>query len=93
MGSVWRTLAFGFAGLHPAGDALVIDPVIVPGWETLDLRVRFRGSRVRVSVHQGAIEASADPPIAALNPAGEHVQLGRAAQTFDLSSASKARPR
>jgi trehalose/maltose hydrolase-like predicted phosphorylase len=31
MGSVWRTLAFGFAGRRPAGDALAIDPVLAPG--------------------------------------------------------------
>ena len=33
MGSVWRALAFGFAGLRPVGDALAIDPVLAPGWE------------------------------------------------------------
>ena len=33
MGSVWRSLAFGFAGLRPVGDALAIDPVLPPGWE------------------------------------------------------------
>ena len=68
MGSVWRTLALGFAGLRPAGDALAIDPVLAPGWDTLELRVRFRNSRVRVRVLPGAVEASADPPVAALAP-------------------------
>jgi trehalose/maltose hydrolase-like predicted phosphorylase len=85
MGSVWRTLAFGFAGLRPAGDALAIDPVIAPGWEALEIRVRFRASRVRVRIHPGAVEVSADPPLRALNPAGEHVRLTRNVQTFELS--------
>jgi trehalose/maltose hydrolase-like predicted phosphorylase len=82
MGSVWRTLALGFAGLRPAGDALVVDPVLAPGWDTLELRVRFRDSRVRVRVQPGAVEASADPPVAALSPAGDRVQLGRTPQSF-----------
>ena len=85
MGSVWRSLAFGFAGLRPVGDALAIDPVIAPGWETLELRLRFRGSRVLVRIHPGAVEAGADPPVSALDPDGERVELTRAAQTFEIS--------
>lgn len=88
MGSVWRTLAFGFAGLRPAGDALAIDPVLAPGWDMLELRIRFRNSRVRVRVRPDSVEASADPPVSALNPAGERVQLGRIPQNFSLSPRS-----
>jgi trehalose/maltose hydrolase-like predicted phosphorylase len=91
MGSVWRTLALGFAGLTPAGDALAIDPVLAPGWEPLELRVRFRGSRVRVRIREGAVEASADPPLRARNPAGEHIELTRATQTLELSPSSPRR--
>jgi trehalose/maltose hydrolase-like predicted phosphorylase len=93
MGSVWRTLSLGFAGLRPVGDALAIDPVIARGWETLELRVRFRGSRVRVRIRSGAAEASAEPPVFALSPAGERVQLGRTAQTFELSQRPAGRSR
>ena len=91
MGSVWRTLALGFAGLRPAGDALAIDPVLAPGWDTLELRVRFRNSRVRVRIRPGAVEASADPPVSALNPAGERVELDRTPQTLRLSPPSQRR--
>ncbi len=85
MGSVWRTLTVGFAGLRPGGDALAIDPVLAPGWDTLDLRVRFRNSRVRVRVRPDSVEASADPPVTALTPAGERIQLGRTPQSFPSS--------
>ncbi len=85
MGSVWRALAFGFAGLRPVGDALAFDPVIAPAWDTLELRVRFRGSRVRIRIRSGAVHVCADPPITALNPAGERVEVAEAGQTFELS--------
>jgi trehalose/maltose hydrolase-like predicted phosphorylase len=93
MGSVWRTLSLGFAGLRPVGDALAIDPVIAPGWETLEVRARFRGSRVRVRIRSGTVEASAEPPVLALSPAGERVELGRTAQTFELSQPPAGRSR
>jgi trehalose/maltose hydrolase-like predicted phosphorylase len=85
MGTVWRALAFGFAGLRPAGDALVIDPILPPGWESLELRVRFRGSRVHIRFRPGLLEASADPPVGALISAGERVELTPAFQKFACS--------
>jgi trehalose/maltose hydrolase-like predicted phosphorylase len=84
MGGVWRALAFGFAGLRPVGGALAIDPMIAP-WKTLELRLRFRGSRVLVRIHPGAVDASADPPLNALSPHGERVELTPSAQTFKIS--------
>ena len=92
MASVWRTLTFGFAGLRPAGDALAIDPVLAPGWETLELRVRFRSSRVRMRINPGVVEASADPPVTALPPGGEPIELTPAIQTFELSPSSGRSP-
>ena len=40
-----------------------------------------------------AVEASADPPVSALNPAGERVELDRTPQTFRLSPPSPRRTR
>ena len=91
MGSVWRALALGFAGLRPVGDALAVDPVLPPGWEALEVRVRFRDSRVRVRVHPDSVELTADPPVRAFDPAGEPVQLGRSARTFPLQPMTRAR--
>jgi len=91
MGSVWRTLGFGFAGLRSTGGALALDPVLPPGWDALDLRVRSGDSRVRVRIQPQAVEASADPPRHALNLAGEPVELTRATQTFELLRPSQRR--
>ncbi|MGO9851913.1 MAG: glycosyl hydrolase family 65 protein [Solirubrobacteraceae bacterium] len=82
MGSVWRTLALGFAGMRPEDDALAIDPVLAPGWDSLNVRVRFRNSRVHIRVLPDTVEASAEPPVGALAPSGERVQLDRTHQTF-----------
>ncbi len=85
MGSVWRALVFGFAGVRPAGDALAVDPVLAPGWESLALRVRFRGSRVAIAVDGDMVALSAEPPVAAVIPGGDRVVLGRAPQRVALA--------
>ena len=84
MGSVWGALAFGFAGLRPTTDALAIDPLLASGWHALELRVRFRGSRVRVRIARDRAEVSADPPIAVLTPAGERLEASTTPATLDL---------
>jgi len=91
MGSVWRALAFGFAGLRPTGDALAIDPVPTSGWEGLELRVRFRGSRLRLRITASGVQASADPPLTALNPAGKRIQLTSTSRGFELSPSRSRR--
>ena len=48
MGGLWQALAFGFAGLRPRAGMLHVDPVLPPSWSALELRVRFRGSRVHI---------------------------------------------
>jgi trehalose/maltose hydrolase-like predicted phosphorylase len=85
MGSVWRALAFGFAGLRPTGEELAIDPVSLPGCESLEVRTRFRDSRVRVRIGESACEASADPPVHALGPGGRRMELNPDWQRFELS--------
>jgi trehalose/maltose hydrolase-like predicted phosphorylase len=70
MGGVWQAVAWGVAGLRPAGKALHIDPRPVAGWDRLDLRLRFRGSRVRVVIEPRRASVEADPPIAVSGPAG-----------------------
>jgi trehalose/maltose hydrolase-like predicted phosphorylase len=60
MGSVWQALAFGFAGLRPGVDTLRLDPVAPDGWRALDIRVGFRGSRVRVRIEPDAVDVRAD---------------------------------
>jgi trehalose/maltose hydrolase-like predicted phosphorylase len=62
MGSVWQALAYGFAGARPRGEVLQLDPRLPSGWELLELRLGFRGARIRVQVTSDAIDVSADRP-------------------------------
>src|SRR5918994_1521498 len=66
MGSLWQALAFGFAGLQPLGHTLRMDPRLPPEWSALELRVRFRGSRVRMRRERASLVVEADPPVAVL---------------------------
>jgi trehalose/maltose hydrolase-like predicted phosphorylase len=62
MGGLWQALAFGFAGLRPTGAGLEVDPRLPPSWSRLDLRVRFRGSPVRISAARGHLSIRAELP-------------------------------
>ena len=93
MGSLWGALALGFAGLRPTSDALAIDPVLAPGWRGLELRARFRGSRVRARITSDAVEVRADPPITVLTPAGERCEVSTSPVAFELRPSPGATPR
>jgi trehalose/maltose hydrolase-like predicted phosphorylase len=63
MGSLWHALAYGFAGLRPDGDALIVDPALPDAWPALELGVQFRGVPLRLRLERDAIVASAPKPI------------------------------
>jgi trehalose/maltose hydrolase-like predicted phosphorylase len=63
MGGLWQALAFGFAGVRPTGDVLRVDPRLPGEWQALELRLRFRGSRVSVRIEPERVIVEADPPI------------------------------
>jgi len=50
MGSVWQALAFGFLGLCVTGDTLAVDPVVPSTWSKLEMRFRYRGTRITTRV-------------------------------------------
>ncbi|MEJ7793477.1 MAG: glycosyl hydrolase family 65 protein [Gaiellaceae bacterium] len=60
MGGLWQALAFGFAGLRPRGETLVVDPRLPDGWEELELRVRFHGARGRVRIRHDGVTVEGD---------------------------------
>ncbi len=60
MGSLWQALVFGFAGLRPAGDGLRLDPRLPRAWDALEVRVVFRGTRVKIRVENPTVTVSSD---------------------------------
>lgn len=72
MGGLWQAFAFGFAGLRPIGDLLQVDPRHPPRWKALEMRVRFRGSRVRVRTEESALTIHAEPGAAVLVGSGQY---------------------
>lgn len=63
MGSLWQALAFGFAGVRPAGTTLRVDPHLPAGWGALGLRLRFQGSQVTVRLEPDSVFLQADPSV------------------------------
>ena len=63
MGGLWQALAFGFAGLRPEDGILQLDPRLPKEWSALKLRLRFRGSRVRLRIEPTTTSIHADPAI------------------------------
>jgi trehalose/maltose hydrolase-like predicted phosphorylase len=43
MGGFWQAIAFGFAGIRPRGEALLVAPRLPDRWGSLEFRLRFRG--------------------------------------------------
>lgn len=66
MGSVWQALVYGFGGVRPHGDVLVVDPILPAAWSMLELRLEFRGVRLRLCVEPDVIVVHASDAIALL---------------------------
>jgi trehalose/maltose hydrolase-like predicted phosphorylase len=62
MGSLWQALVFGFLGARP-GPRLRLDPVLPREWRALTVRLRVRGTRVRVRVEPGRAVVFAERPL------------------------------
>jgi trehalose/maltose hydrolase-like predicted phosphorylase len=82
-GGVWQALVWGFAGIRPSGDALVVDPHLPPTWEAISVTVRFRGSRLKFRVDHDGVHIDADGPailqlpdrsVRRVEPAGTYIR-------------------
>jgi trehalose/maltose hydrolase-like predicted phosphorylase len=63
MGSVWHALVFGFAGVRPRNGTLTVDPRLPRRWQALDLRLRFRGNRVRIRIEHDRVDVQGERPV------------------------------
>jgi trehalose/maltose hydrolase-like predicted phosphorylase len=66
MGSLWQALVHGFAGLRPTSDGLRLDPRLPRALNGLEIRVVFRGARVRALVENPTVTVTSDRPVSIL---------------------------
>lgn len=62
-GALWQAVVMGFAGVRVTGGRLAVDPHVPPAWEALDVRLRWRGSRVHLRCTAEDVQVQADPPV------------------------------
>ena len=77
MGGLWQALVTGFAGIRPAGDALILDPRLPPAWGLLEVPVRFRGRCLRATVEPDRLTLRAGAPVAVVVPGEGRMTVGR----------------
>jgi trehalose/maltose hydrolase-like predicted phosphorylase len=63
MGSVWQAIAYGFMGLRPRRDTLVLDPKLPTTWNRLEMSVTFLGSPLRIGVDRDSVSVDATTPV------------------------------
>jgi trehalose/maltose hydrolase-like predicted phosphorylase len=61
MGGLWQALAFGFAGVRPAGERLRVEPRLPTDWNALELCLRFRHTPLRLRIDRGGVSAEPGP--------------------------------
>ena len=77
MGALWQALVMGFGGIRPVGDALAIDPRLPPSWSRLEIPVRFRRQRVRITLEGDRIIVRVAGPIDVEVPGAGRIAVGR----------------
>jgi cellobiose phosphorylase len=63
-------------GLRPTADALRIDPCLPPEWPSLDLRVRYRGTLVRLRATPDSVIVDCERPTRVCLGAGPTLTVG-----------------
>lgn len=87
MGSLWRALTWGFAGISADAAALAVDPRPLPaGWRSLEARLQHHGVAVRVRVEPGSVEITPAAAITVRGPGSvEPERIGPAGRRFPLT--------
>ena len=60
IGGVWNALVYGFAGLRDHDEWFSFDPRLPKEWNSLTVRLRIRGTRLRVRVEQDSVTFTAE---------------------------------
>jgi alpha,alpha-trehalose phosphorylase len=78
LAGAWLALVAGFGGMRDFGGQLSLHPQLPPGWAGMSFRLRWRESRIRVSVRRDKVDyelmAAPDGELTVLD-CGEPIQL------------------
>jgi trehalose/maltose hydrolase-like predicted phosphorylase len=88
MGSLWQALAMGFAGVRPAGATLHIDPRLPPSWDSLEVRVCFRGVRARIELSPRGVRVTPERAIRVQIAGDEPTEVGAEGALLQATSAA-----
>jgi trehalose/maltose hydrolase-like predicted phosphorylase len=55
MGGLWQALAFGFGGIRPRGETLLVDPRLPTSWNALEFALRFCGRQLRLRIDRSGV--------------------------------------
>ncbi len=64
IGGVWQALLSGFIGMKATGRHLVVNPVLPTAWEGIEVRCRYRGSLLSITVTHQQFEVESSLPVA-----------------------------
>jgi trehalose/maltose hydrolase-like predicted phosphorylase len=87
MGGVWQAIAFGFLGLRPRRDVLVIDPRLPEQWREIEVRVVFLGNPIRIRIEHDRVTLVADAPLT-VELAGRTAHCGAGETSFPFEQGS-----
>ena len=87
MGSLWQAIVNGFAGVRPSETssgvpALGLDPRLPREWERLEIPLRYRGRRVRLTVEHDRLEVEASAHMAVRFPGEAPLGVGPGRRAF-----------
>jgi len=78
LGAIWQAAVRGFAGLaasSPGNPRLSVDPCLPPSWDELRIRVRWRGTPLRLACRGDRVHLESDRPMTVVLH-GEPVRVG-----------------
>lgn len=73
LAGIWHAVAFGFVGLWPHSEGLVVDPHLPDAWEAVEIAVVFRGVRVRVRAEDECFVVSPEHDVTIVPGAGQPI--------------------
>ena len=73
MGGLWQALAFGFGGIRPRGETLLVEPRLPPEWTALEFALRFRGAPLRLRIDRRGV--TAEPSGWRIQEANDHWEV------------------